>query len=62
MAISVEQRSKFATLHRQWQRLQMSEKFLMEYSKQTQNRQRKPIKQKKLIKQVPRGCIGLRSV
>ena len=27
MAISAEYRSKFAALHRQWWRLQMSEKF-----------------------------------
>ena len=37
MAISAEHRSKFATLHRQWWRLQMSEKFSsgMKNSKQT---------------------------
>ena len=28
MAMSVEHRSKFAALHRQWERLLMSEKFL----------------------------------
>ena len=37
MAISVEHRSKFAALNRQWWRLQMSEKFSSGRSKQTNN-------------------------
>ena len=40
MAISAEHRSKFATLHRQWLRLKMSEKFSSRklYSKQTKEK------------------------
>ena len=47
MAISAEHRSKFAALHRQWWRLQMSEKFTSgtkkKPSKKQTNKQLKPL-------------------